>query len=174
MKKIISVILACLMLFTAFGCIALAADGYTAAYTVSLDGGSAERMTIVPVKYPVEKNEDDSLVTLDSFYVAEGGDFHFIAVPNGSYRFDQTTCIKAFPESLYVDIIEGNEYKADSPYGKIIEPDKEGVYTVSGIHEDTVIKVYNLQEDSLSDVKDFLLNFAQFFINLIKWFFGLF
>lgn len=169
MKKILSVFLACLVFVSAFGCLALAADGYKETYAISLDEETGKRMNIVPVKYPFEKNEDGSFVTLDSFYAAEGDDFYFLIVPVGSYLPDQTTRYKAYPQTIYVDIIKGRE----GP-GVELNPDAEGVYCIENVTEDMVIMAYNLQEESLAWVKDFLLDFGNFFINLITWFFGLF
>lgn len=183
MKKVLSVILAALMLISVCGVLAYAADDNapTRSYTVTLDSDTAQRMSIISVKYPLEKDEDGNYVTA-SPYVAEGGDFHFIIVPKGSYRFDQTTTVKIFPETFYTDLLNGKDYTtAQTPDGSteyiwdyIYQPDADGVYTISGVTEDQVIKVYNLQEDSLSDIKDFLMNFAKFFRDLITWFFGLF
>ncbi len=169
MKKIISVFLASLMLLSVFGCLGFAADGYKNTYSVNLEEETANRMIIVPVKYPVEKNEDGTFVTEDSYYVAEGDNFYFVVVPNGSYAFDQTTMLKAYPESIYVDVLQGR----DAP-GTVLSPDADGVYCLTNVTSDTVVTVYNLQDESLASVKDFLMNFANFFLNLFNWFFGLF
>lgn len=169
MKKVLSVFLACLMLVSVFGCIALADDAYKKTFAISLDEETSVRMTVIPVKYPVEKNEDGTFVTEDSYYAAEGSNFYFVVVTNGSYAFDQTTVLKAYPESIYVDIIKGREEP-----GIALVPDADGVYCLENVTEDMIITAYNLQDKSVAGIKDFLLNFGNFFINLINWFFGLF
>lgn len=47
------------------------------------------------------------------------------------------------------------------------------VGTFSNVTEDIVVKVYNVSDDSIGNVKDFLFSMFKFFENLIRWFFAL-
>ncbi len=47
------------------------------------------------------------------------------------------------------------------------------VGTFADVTEDIVVKVYNVSDDSIGNVKDFLLSMFTFFENLIRWFFAL-
>lgn len=187
MKKFLSCFIALLMIISGFAVMASAADSYTKAHAITVAEESAKKIQLIPVEFPVEKDENGNpvFVPLDTSYVADGSDFHFILVCKGQYAFDQTTRVKVFPTSKYLDIIEGVEYedystetndqvkyKTSTGYG-IIEPDADGVYTIPAVAQDSCIYLYNYQEESIASVKDFLLNFYRFFLQLINWFFGL-
>ena len=47
------------------------------------------------------------------------------------------------------------------------------VGTFANVTEDIVVKVYNVSDDSIGNVKDFLFSMFKFFENLIRWFFAL-
>ena len=54
--------------------------------------------------------------------------------------------------------------------------DKEALIYVghfSNVTEDLVVKVYNVQSDSIGNVRDFLFSMFKFFENLLRWFFAL-
>lgn len=168
--------------------VAYAADGYVKAHTVTVAEDSAKKIKIIPVKYPLEIGEDGMPVAIDGSYVADGEDYHFIITTIGGNAFDQSTKVRAYPTSRYIDIIEGKDFEFidKTPDGKVIDkaydpiagygvlsPDKDGVYTITAVNQDLTISTANLQTKSIAGVKDFLLNFFQFFINWMKWFFGL-
>lgn len=112
--------------------------------------------------------ETDSPLVPTSCYARDGRDFVFALAAVGSYRFDQTTCIKTFPAGYETQILQGEIL------GETLDPDADMLYTIPAVSCDTVIQAYNIQPDSISNVKDFLMNMGKFFRDLIIWFFGLF
>ncbi|MCH5197737.1 MAG: hypothetical protein J1E34_02415 [Oscillospiraceae bacterium] len=164
MKKIISVLLAALLLFSGISVIAIAADsddsGFKAVYTVRAADNSADKIRIVGV---YGRNE-----------VTAGETFYFTIDYLGRYRPDQTTVIKAFPASFPADLVGSYE---DSTEIIIITPDPStGIYAIPNVQEDWCIAAYSLQEDNFSSLKDMLMNLisaiVEFFANL-KNLFGL-
>lgn len=160
MKKIISVLLAALLLCGVFAVAAFAEDeiGYTAVYTVGIS----------------EWNEGQVLLTPAEGYGAEvekGASYKFTLEAYNGYKFDKTTVVKILPAKSYgPDIVLTN---LDAGYGEIITPDEKGVYTIDNVEEDVVVAVYNLQNGNLPEIKDFLYDMFHFFLQLFQWFFGL-
>lgn len=155
MKKTIAVILAVLAVFSCLSLTAAAADSYTKSYFVAVAPDCEDRLQITSLS--------------DSNYVIEGGTFKFTAEAVNGYMFDQTTVLKVANTSYTVDMILGEE----SEYGYIIYPDADGVYTIENVSEDLYIYAANLDKASFADLKDFLMNMFYFFLNLMKWFFGI-
>lgn len=156
MKKAIALLLSVLTLFSCLGFAVSAADeNYTKSYFVSVAPDCAEKLAITSLS--------------GSNYVIEGGTFQFTAEAVNGHVFDQTTVLKVANTHYEVDVVLG----VDSEYGYIIEPDKDGVYTIENVQEDLYIYVANLEKASFADLKDFLMNMFNFFLNLMKWFFGL-
>lgn len=156
MKKLISVMLAVIIALSCCSLMAFAADGdnFTNSYLVSVAPACAEKLAIESVS--------------GSNYVVEGGTFQFTAEAINGHMFDQTTVLKVANTHYEADVILGVE----SEYGYIIEPDAKGVYTIENVEEDLYIYVANLEKESFADLKDFLMNMMNFFLNLMKWFFG--
>ncbi len=156
MKKILAIILA---VITAFSCLGLAAfaadDNYTNSYFVAVAPDCQDRLAITSLS--------------GSSYVIEGGTFQFTAEAVNGYMFDQTTVLKVANTHYEADVILGVE----SEYGYIIYPDADGVYTIENIEEDLYIYAANLEKAQMADLKDFLMNIFYFFLNLMKWFFGI-
>lgn len=156
MKKILAIVLSVITLFSCLGIAVFAADdSYTKSYFVSVAPDCEEKLAITSLS--------------GSNYVIEGGTYKFTAEAINGHVFDQTTVLKVANTHYEVDVILG----VDSEYGYIIEPDAEGVYTIENIQEDLYIYVANLEKASFADLKDFLMNMFNFFLNLMKWFFGL-
>ncbi len=155
MKKVISVLLAAII---AFSCLALtvsaADEGFTKSYNVNVAPDCAEKLAITSLS--------------GTNYVVAGGSFQFTVEAINGHTFDQTTVIKVANTHYEADVVLGVE----SEYGYIVEPDKNGVYTIAEVNEDLYIYVANLEKTSFSSLKDFLLNMFQFFRDLMKWFFG--
>lgn len=156
MKKLTALILAMILAFSCFALVGSAADdkNFTEVYTVGVAPDCQDKLAIT------------SLSGMN--YVLPGESFSFTVEAIDGYAFDQTTVIKVANTHVEVDVITG----ADSEYGYIVEPDENGVYTVEAVNEDLYIYVCNLEQASFADLKDFLLNFFNFFVDLIKWFFG--
>ncbi len=155
MKKLISVVLAVIIAFSCLSVAALAADnGFTKAYIVTVAPDCAEKLAITSLT--------------DTNYVVEGGSFRFTVEAINGYVFDQTTVIKVANTHYEADVVLG----VDSEYGYVLNPDKNGVYTIDTVNEDLYIYVANLEQSSFAGLKDFLLNMFQFFRDLMKWFFG--
>ncbi len=157
MKKFLAVILAALTVFFCMAPAVFAAedDPYTKSFFVNVAPDCQEKLAITSLS--------------GSNYVIEGGTFQFTAEAVNGYVFDQTTVLKVANTHYEADVVLGVE----SEYGYIIYPDADGVYTIENVEEDLYIYVANLEKASFADLKDFLLNMFNFFLNLMKWFFGL-
>lgn len=157
MKKLIAVILAVITVFSCLSVVAFAADGdgYTNSYSVMVAPDCAEKLALT------------SLSGVN--YVVEGGTFKFTVEAINGYTFDQTTVLKVANVDYYVDVMNGIE----TDYGYIIECDADGVYTIENVTEDLYIYVANLEKASFASLKDFLMNMLYFFLNTMKWFFGI-
>lgn len=118
MKKVISVILSALLVFSAFAVGAYAIDSEYQTYYINYDIGDERNIKIVP---------------LEGYdrYVLPGEDFKFTI--EVSERYSDTF--------LIVQLDMAN-----------IEPDIHGVYTISDIHSDHMVKVYFNLEDEQSNM----------------------
>lgn len=156
MKKLISVVLAVLCALSCLTLVGFAAEdgNFTDSYLVTVAPACQEKLAITSVS--------------GTNYVIEGGTFRFTAEAVNGHVFDQTTVLKVANTHYEADVVLGVE----SEYGYIIEPDKDGVYTIENVEEDLYIYVANLEKASFADLKDFLMNMMNFFLNLMKWFFG--
>lgn len=156
MKKLISVILAVIIAFSCCSLMVFAAEGdsFTNSYFVAVAPACEEKLAITSVS--------------GTNYVVEGGTFSFTAEAVNGHAFDQTTVLKVANTHYEADVVLGVE----SEYGYIIEPDKDGVYTIENVQEDLYIYVANLEKESFATLKDFLMDMFNFFLNLMKWFFG--
>lgn len=157
MKKLLAVLLSAVMMFSCISVMAVAAEGdsYTKSYFVSVAPECQEKLALTSLS--------------GTNYVIEGGTFQFTVEAINGYVFDQTTVLKVANTHYEADVVLGVE----SEYGYIISPDADGVYTIENIEEDIYIYVANLEKASFADLKDFLMNMFYFFLNLMKWFFGL-
>ncbi len=156
MKKILAVVLAVITVFSCFSLAVFAADdAYTKSYFVSVAPDCQDKLAITSLS--------------DTYYVIEGGTFKFTAEAVNGYVFDQTTVLKVANTHYEMDVVLG----VDSEYGYIVEPDADGVYTIENVQEDLYIYVANLEKSSFADLKDFLLNMFNFFVDAIRWFFGI-
>ncbi len=211
MKKILSVVLAALLVFACLHVAVFAEDGYTKACTVSLEKVTASKVALVEL---TEENLKDAIAepakyVTNNYYVQEGATAVIALRTISSYIFDSTCRVKVYPTSMNADIINGVEYE-NSNYGTILnmsvlmndagqpideygnelavtEVDKQGfdrwegadkknliyVGTFANVSEDIVVKVYNVSDESIGNVKDFLFSMFKFFENLIRWFFAL-
>lgn len=159
MKKIISVLLAVLMLTGLFAVLALAEDGgYTQVYTVNVAETCADKVVVIP------KNGTN--------YVQAGEDFEFRIEPIGNFRLDSTVVVKAFPATVSWDIFTSADM--GEGYGEELIPRVDGYYTVKNIREDTVIAVYNVTKASTSNAKQLLYNLFHFLLDIFKRLFGLY
>ncbi len=156
MKKIISIVLAVIMTLSCLAVVAFATEGgsFTKSYSVTVAPDCQEKLAIT------------SLSGVN--YVIEGGTFKFTVEAVNGYVFDQTTVIKIANTDYYSDVMTNTE----NDYGYILEPDSDGVYTIENVTEDMHVYVANLDKSSFAGLKDFLMNMMNFFLNLMKWFFG--
>lgn len=156
MKKVLAIILAAITAFSCLSLVVFAADGsYTNSYFVAVAPDCQEKLAITSLS--------------GSNYVIEGGTFKFTAEAVNGHVFDQTTVLKVANTHYETDVVLGVE----SEYGYIIYPDADGVYTIENVEEDLYIYVANLEKAQMADLKDFLMNMFYFFLNLMKWFFGI-
>lgn len=156
MKKTVSVFLAVIIALSCMSVAAFANDGaYTNSYFVVVAPACEEKLAITSLS--------------GTNYVIEGGTFKFTAEAVNGYVFDQTTVLKVANTDYAIDTVTGNE----SEYGYIIYPDADGIYTIENVTEDLYIYVANLDKATFADIKDFLMNMFNFFLNLMKWFFGI-
>ena len=155
MKKVLAIILAVITTFSALSIVAFANDAFTESYSVTVAPDCSSKLAITSLT--------------GSSYVVEGGTFKFTAEAVNGYVFDQTTVLKVANTHYEADVVLGVE----SEYGYIIYPDKDGVYTIENVEEDLYIYVANLEKAAFADLKDFFLNMFNFFLDLMKWFFGI-
>lgn len=159
MKKLLSVLLAALLLMTTVSVIAFAEDnsGYTQVYTVRVQ----EKYQKMIALEPADGDENT---------VAKGGDFRFGVKYLGNYRPDSSTVIKAYPASFPYDL-----YYQDNDTTDIVTltPDEYGIYTIPDVQEDWYVVVFSLQEGQISSLKDMLFKFLQTFLNFFKKLFNL-
>lgn len=156
MKKLLAVVLAVITAFSCFALVAFAADdSYTNSYFVAVAPECEEKLAIHSLS--------------GTSYVIEGGTFQFTAEAVNGHVFDQTTVLKVANTHYEADVVLGVE----SEYGYIIYPDADGVYTIENVEEDLYIYVANLEKASFAGLKDFLMNMFYFFLNAMKWFFGI-
>ncbi len=156
MKKLLAIVLAVIAAFSCLSLVAFAADdAYTNSYFVAVAPDCENKLAITSLS--------------GSNYVIEGGTFKFTAEAVNGHVFDQTTVLKVANTHYEADVVLGVE----SEYGYIIYPDADGVYTIENIQEDLYIYAANLEKASFADLKDFLMNMFYFFLNTIKWFFGI-
>ncbi len=156
MKKLTSIVLAVIIALSCFSLVGFAADesNFTEAFFVNVAPECQEKLAITSVS--------------GTNYVTKGETFQFTAEAVNDYVFDQTTVLKVANTHYAADLV----LKGEIEYGYIIEPDANGVYTIENVEEDLYIYVCNLEEESFASLKDFLLNMFNFFLNLMKWFFG--
>ena len=157
MKKVLALVLAMVSVLSCFAFVAAAADGdaYTESYFVAVAPDCSNKLAIISLT--------------DTNYVVEGGTFKFTVEAINGYVFDQTTVLKVANTHYSADVVLGVE----SEYGYIIYPDADGVYTIENVSEDLYIYAANLEKASFADLKDFLMNMFYFFLNTMKWFFGI-
>lgn len=156
MKKIISVLLAVLVALSCLSVIGFAAD----------EDGFKEVVSVVAA--PESAGKIAVTGTSGTNYVNKGESFSFTVETVGDYVFDQTTVLKVANTHYAADLV----LKGEREYGYIIEPDADGIYTIENVEEDLYIYACNLETESFAGLKDFLLNMMNFFLNLMKWFFG--
>ncbi len=156
MKKLTSILLAVILAFSCLAVIGFAAekDGFLEVFTVNPAPESESKIAVIGVN--------------GTNYVNKGETFRFKVETIGDYVFDQTTVLKVANTHYAADLV----LRGETEYGYIIEPDMNGVYTIENIEEDLYIYACNLETESFAGIKDFLLNMFNFFLNLMKWFFG--
>lgn len=145
MKKVLSVVLAALLLFGTMSVIALAADegGYTPVYTVRVDPSSEGKIRIVGLENPNNT-------------VPKGKPFYFTIEYLRDYRPDSTVVVKYYPASYPADLIVTPE---DSTEITAITPDANGVYMIPNVTEDCYVGVFNVTTSQFSSIKEMLLSF---------------
>ena len=155
MKKIISVLLAAVMLFGMCAVIALAdeGEGYVPVYTVRVDSATEGKVAIVNVEDP------------NSNTVNKGRSFFFTLQYQKGYSPDGTVVVKAYPASYLPDLVVTYE---DSTEMITLEPDANGVYCIPNVQEDYYVRVFNVTETQFSSLKDMLINFFNAIITFFK------
>ena len=157
MKKLTSVLLAVIIAFSCLAVIAFAADeeaGFSDVFAVNVAPESSAKLEITSLS--------------GSNYVRKGESFSFTAKAIGDYVFDQTTVLKVANTHYAADLV----LNGTREYGYILEPDANGVYTVENVQEELYIYACNLETSTFAGLKDFLLGMFNFFLDMMKWFFG--
>ncbi len=156
MKKIVSVCLAALMIFSLFGMIAAAADdGFTPAYTVRVAPSSQGMILVKGIE-----NETNT--------VPQGGTFYFTIEYQGSYRPDPSVLVKCYPASYPGELV-GTAKDVESI---TLTPDEYGVYTIKNLNEDYYVGVYNATTSQFTSIKTMLMGFFQAILNFFKQIFN--
>lgn len=188
MKKTLAVVISAVMILMCLVPAAFASDSYKNAYSVTVVEKSADKINIFQITDSFKEGGLAAPVkdTVNGNNVIEGAEFNFLIECKGSFQFDGTVVVKAFPSTYYLDMIKSVD-ETDESEGLVLEPyaykykdnpadEKEEVktadiYTIPAVNEDMVIVVYNMTKKGTASVKDFLLNMFNFFLNWIKWFF---
>ena len=159
MKKIISVLLAAIVLLGAFSVIALAdeGEGFVPVYTVRVAPNTQGKVAVVNVEDPT-KNP-----------VNAGRPFFFTLEYKKGYTPDGTVIVKAYPASYPAELV-GTDKDVVS---ETLTPDEHGVYCISCVNEDYYVEVLNVTETQFSSLKDMLISFYNALLNLFKRLFNL-
>ena len=153
-KKVISVLLAAMLLLGAFSVIALAdeGEGFVPVYTVRVAPGTQGKVNIVNVEDPTTNT------------VNKGRPFFFTLKYLKGYSPDGTVIVKAYPASFPAELVGTDKDVASVT----LTPDEHGVYCIPNVTEDYYVEVLNVTETQFSSLKDMLLSFFQAFLNLFK------
>lgn len=174
MKKALSLLLTALLVFgLCAAAFAASENGATAAYRVTAASDSDYKIELIRMIPATGADGEAAFAEAgeDMPYVEAGQPYYFKVETVGGYAFDQTTQIRVYPaSSYYADLMNDT---VDPEYGTALTPDENGVYTIDAVNEDLVVAAVNLQQGSLSWVKDFILDLLNFFKNLTRWLFGL-
>ena len=139
-------------------------DGGTAVIALSARGKYIFDTTSRVKVYPSSINVD--IINGEEYEGSPYGDILNLTV----LCDDEGQPINALGEKLEVTEVDKQGY--DRWEG----PDKQDlvyVGTFANVTEDIVVKVYNVEMESIGNVRDFLFSMFKFFENLIRWFFAL-
>ena len=153
MKKLISVVLAAILLLASVSVIAFAADGdgFLPVYTVRVAPGSEGKIRVVGIENPNNT-------------VVEGKTFYFTIEYEKGYSPDATVQVKYYPASYPGELV-GTEKDVSAT---VITPDSYGVYSIPNVTEDYYVGVYNATETQFSSLKTMLINLFEAVMNLFK------
>lgn len=159
MKKILSVLLSVLLIFSAVSLIAFASEddtGYTQIYTVRVSDQSKSKIEIVSVT--------------GVNVVSKGANFQFTVKYLGSYIPDATTEIRVFPDAFPQSLFYSDE---DTDGIVTLIPDEYGIYTIENVQEDMCVDAFSLNDKKLPSVKDLIVSIFESILNFIRRIFNL-
>ena len=153
MKKLISVVLAAVLMLTCLSAIAFAAegDGFTHVYTVRVAPASEGAVRVVGVE-----SADNTVV--------EGRTFYFTIEYERGYAPDVTVQVKCYPASYPGELVGTDKDVAST----LLTPDAYGVYSIPNVREDYYVGVYNVTETQFASLKTMLINLFETIINFFK------
>ena len=141
MKRILAVVLAALLTLSCFAFAGSAAENdaeYKKTYVVKVAPASEAKIVITSLT--------------GSNYVIEGDTFQFTVETINGYVFDVSSGIRIADTHYEAGILDnlGN----DASY--ILEPDADGVYTITNVTEDLYVYASSTETSMFAGLKDFL------------------
>ena len=140
------------------------ADGATAVIALRAVGSYVLDSTSRVKVYPTSMNVD--IITGEEYENSAYGTILNLTV----LCDDEGQPINELGEKLDVQEVDKQGYNRWEGADK-----QELIYigTFANVTEDIVVKVYNVDKDSIGNIRDFLFSMFKFFENLIRWFFAL-
>lgn len=173
MKKIICILLSAVMAFGVLTVSVGAAEVIPVHY-VCLDE-AAEGYVLIPLnedgKYNSTYTTEDDDIENGLFYIPDGGTIRFVVEYVESYSENFMVTVKYIATDRYQGSFNGDPALAENE-AVILEPDKNGIYTIPNITENITVTVYNVQTESMSNIIDFIKELIAFLADLLMKFFG--
>ncbi len=174
MKKILCVLLSVIFAFGLLAVAAGAAESIIPVHYVCLDE-SAVGYILIPLnedgKYNSTYTDEDDDIENGLFYIPDGGTIRFVVEYEEGYSDNFMTTVRYMPTDRFLGSFNGDPALAENE-AKLLTPDKNGVYTISGIDRAITVTVYNTQTESLSSIMDFIKHLIAFLADLMMKFFG--
>ncbi|MBQ6862631.1 MAG: hypothetical protein IJO14_00175 [Clostridia bacterium] len=173
MKKMVCILLSVLM---AFGLLAVSvgASEVIPVHYVCLDE-AAQGYILIPLnedgKYNSTYTTEDDDIENGSFYIPNGGTIRFVVEYEESYSDNFMTTVKYIATNRYQGSFNGDPALAENE-AVMLQPDKNGVYTIANITEGITVTVYNVESESMSGIIDFIKELIAFLADLLMKFFG--
>lgn len=174
MKKFICILLSAIMAFGVLTVSAGAAESIIPVHYVCLDK-NAVGYILIPLnedgQYNSTYTDEDDHIENGLFYIPDGGTIRFVVEYEEGYSDNFMTTVRYISTNRFKGSFNGDPALAENE-AKLLTPDKNGVYTISGIDEGITVTVYNTQSSTFSSLMDFIKELIAFLADLLMKFFG--
>ncbi len=174
MKKMLCILLSVLMAFGALSVSVAANENIIPVHYVCLDE-SAVGYVLIPLneegKYNSTYTDEDDDIENGLFYIPDGDTIRFVVEYLDGYSENFMITVKYIATNRFVGSFNGDPALAENA-AVTLTPDKNGVYTISGITEPITVTVYNVQTQSMSSIIDFIKELVAFLADFLMKFFG--